>query len=345
VQGGRLADNLAGKNARRIIMKKKGFTLVELLVVIAIIALLISILVPSLNRAREITKRTMCLTNLAGIGKAYLIYQNDNDDKFPMYPNNTTGGWFCYKTNMGATTGQEESTGIKLYKPTSTPGINGNCHGITALMFALVRKPYETSAGMFVCLSDNASPDTATKDPNTGLYYWDFSKPTNVSYSHQMVNYNKPFKFPRQFLLADKNPDWNTGMTTAPSKWQGLKLSNAANLTVDQVRLFNSQNHSSGEMQNVLMGDGSTAKPAQADVGLLARDNTNSYPKDNIFTAYDATPGPPGPTPNCQDSQRTGTGTSTTTWKDHWIDSLDNQNDAFLIGPWPANFTPNNLKI
>ncbi len=43
---------------------KKGFTLIELLVVIAIIAVLMAILFPALNRAREQGKRTMCMGNL-----------------------------------------------------------------------------------------------------------------------------------------------------------------------------------------------------------------------------------------------------------------------------------------
>ena len=63
--------------------KTKGFTLVELLVVIAIIALLMGILMPALARVRQIAYRMVCGTNLAGLGKAILLYSNDYNGEFP----------------------------------------------------------------------------------------------------------------------------------------------------------------------------------------------------------------------------------------------------------------------
>jgi prepilin-type N-terminal cleavage/methylation domain-containing protein/prepilin-type processing-associated H-X9-DG protein len=61
----------------------KGFTLIELLVVIGIIAVLMSLLLPALSRARETSRRTACLANLASLGKAMFMYSHDNHDRLP----------------------------------------------------------------------------------------------------------------------------------------------------------------------------------------------------------------------------------------------------------------------
>ena len=72
----------------------KAFTLIELLVVISIIALLMSILLPCLNRAREQAKTLICKSHLRDIGLAFMDYAMQNSERLPPLGDNDpqTGG-------------------------------------------------------------------------------------------------------------------------------------------------------------------------------------------------------------------------------------------------------------
>src|SRR4051794_27477494 len=72
----------------------RAFTLVELLVVIGIIALLISILMPSLAKARKAANTVKCAANLRSIMQAVHMYASQNKDYFPGGPLSTSRHFF-----------------------------------------------------------------------------------------------------------------------------------------------------------------------------------------------------------------------------------------------------------
>ncbi len=76
-------------------MKEKPFTLIELLVVIAIIAILASLLLPSLSRARDTAKRIACTSNQKQCMTAIQMYLGDSDQILPTLVYETAAGNFC----------------------------------------------------------------------------------------------------------------------------------------------------------------------------------------------------------------------------------------------------------
>lgn len=90
---------------------QQGFTLVELLVVISIIALLLSITMPALSRAREVARRVVCMSNSRTLGLANEAYASSNDGIY--VPNNLDiGDWPNnreFRRNVGLTSGADQT--------------------------------------------------------------------------------------------------------------------------------------------------------------------------------------------------------------------------------------------
>lgn len=299
-------------------MRRKGFTLIELLVVIAIIALLVSILLPSLQKARELAKRVKCAANTNSVGKSLVLYQSENADRFP---------WMLLYADDGDEFTANAGTKFDVEPDMRDDDARGD-RSITALLFMLVREGQ--SAGMFVCPSDNAIEDKELEDAN-GEFHWDFSgdKDANelgddglaghrhVSYSYQCPIYANGDMVANGFksssrtpgnvvILADKTPEYsniedNDSNFKAMTNWENRDLSE------EDKQFGMSQNHSHGDYINYLRVDASSGSSQRADIGAA---------KDNIYSCAGT------------DTNATEQGPGSLTWSDH-----ESYHDSFLVGP------------
>ena len=266
----------------------KAFTLIELLVVIAIIALLISILLPSLSRARELSKRLVCGSNVKGIGTSAKIYANENQEKWMIPPfkrsliDSGTGVDYLAGTKVSQI-GSEEAgeVGFERHRESvsetaSFPSAGSTALSTTRAYWMMVRSG-DITVKQFICPSAGDEEDPTE---NLDLYY-DFTQYGHISYGY-LVPFGPRDTQPRegmdnrQVLAADKGPFYLSGSTPTWDGADGLPLK--FDSSPNDWRQYNSSNHggsSNGEGQNALFADGHAS---------FLRTPLGGIDSDNIYT-------------------------------------------------------------
>ncbi len=265
-------------------MKRRGFTLVELLVVIAIIALLMGILMPALSRVRQLAFRMTCGTNLSGIGKAMLLYSNDNDDEFPK-----AGG----RTN----TWVPQGIGALWTAPTRQMAfgvVNNEGKTTVSSNFYMLVKYSDVTPKQFVCKGESETREFTLAEVGaidleadfTLADAWDFGPGTGIpTYEFCSYSYHYPFNNyalttthePTMAVAADRNP-W---MTTPDDRgdeelqWANFIPDEDPHVgTSEQARVGNTDAHQL-EGQNVLFLDSHVA---------MEKRSYCATEQDNIYT-------------------------------------------------------------
>ena len=187
-------------------MSRRYFTLIELLVVVAILIILISILLPGLQKARNSALGAACLNNLSQIGKASASYSGDNDD------------WIV----PGITDWGDNSTKYFYAKLSGTRGITPG-YGTVYATKKKGSSEVPIHSGSFICNTDIRK---LTGDKNTGFAYTMFGGNwclmgdfTSTSKWRAFLHKTGAMRTPSSVILAGDSNQVQNGMLDAPGEF------------------------------------------------------------------------------------------------------------------------------
>jgi prepilin-type N-terminal cleavage/methylation domain-containing protein len=213
---------------------RRGFTLVELLVVIAIIGVLIALLLPAVQAAREAARRSQCLNNLKQIGLGIQNYEDTRKEMCPAYLSAENGSavsgnggnfaaWPVLLMPFMEQTNVYELTNIRVAMTTDNPGaplVNGSHRTLR-----------ETSIPTYFCPS-RRSPPQLTTNPANNCTVGDYAsvsitRGTRTSGAGPQPNPNNEKEWdgsmlPSRLFNTSANSLAVQGVTLGPADWRSM---------------------------------------------------------------------------------------------------------------------------
>lgn len=246
----------------------RGFTLIELLVVIGVIAILVALLLPALNKARQAALRVQCASNLRQLGMGYNQYAARYNGFVPLgYRHNNTFNNACVSgTSSWSPDNSEGGVTMSGYLVTSDILTNGRVFYCPAYDG---RGPQE-DAGTFYMFAYNEKDNYGArywppraKPASNGCYWYPDNRFINIGYSHRGVLNSKPTSHYKWMWAPNRNGVDRLWVRPAPLGWAGgpqvlPRMSEVANMAImsdmTQTQEALRRVHKTG--YNVLLGNG-----------------------------------------------------------------------------------------